>query len=217
MTVAAVLLHEPERQPVRRQLQRRLHRPSAEQLLARRARRAREPVRTLQRHAPHGIQHAGRRVRNDFRRWHRAAQLVADDGRQLQPAEVFRFARSASELHQLPGFAHRRARQGRAGQRLLRFPDERDRRRSHSAAPRRELQRAVLRRGVRVSGVQLPQQRGVRGAAGPALQHLVHARGHRHVLELPGRVRRRPGRQFGIRRQVSGRSLGYRVSAGIRT
>ncbi len=65
-------------------------------------------------------------------------------------------------------------------------------------AHRRVLQRAVLRRGRGVPAVQLPAVLGVRGAAGPSVQHRVHAGRARHVLELPGRVRRqhRPVRRL---------------------
>src|SRR5262249_35103217 len=59
----------------------------------------------------------------------------------------------------------------------------------------RHLQHAVLRRRGRVPEVQLRrgQLRG-RCPARPALQHLVHARRHRHVLGPARRVRRSVGR-----------------------
>ena len=60
------------------------------------------------------------------------------------------------------------------------------------------LQCAVLRRrrsSTRTTTSWLADRRAFRGAAGPPVQHLVHAGRHRHVLQLVRRVRGRQGRQ----------------------
>ena len=52
------------------------------------------------------------------------------------------------------------------------------------------LQRAVLRIRRRVSGLQLFELHRSGRPAGPPVQRVVHARGDRHVFELPRRIRR---------------------------
>ena len=68
------------------------------------------------------------------------------------------------------------------------------------------LQRAVLRAGDRVSGIQLSFRPAIPDRQGSALQHVVFAGRHRHVLELLRRLRRRqrPAILTGIRDRRSG-------------